>query len=288
MSSSSNQFSRELRLASPEPPLHLLIIGGGLCGLSAAISARLAGQHATVLESVSAFREVGAGLQVTPNGTRLLRAWGLADVLGPKAAVPEFFRMYRYTGKVLAERTMYSSEIEGLYKAPIWCLHRSDLQLAMAERAKELGAVVRLGCKVTGVDAGEERRQNEQVAGMSVSLEGGEVVRGDIVLAADGVWSQTRQELIGINIQPKPTGDLASRILLDREKIRDDKLRAWLDNPGISIWVGPEMHAVGYSIKGGRWLNLVLLVNDNLPEGVMKAEGNLAEMRALFQEWDPM
>lgn len=288
MSSSSNQFSRELRLASPEPPLHLLIIGGGLCGLSAAISARLAGQHATVLESVSAFREVGAGLQVTPNGTRLLRAWGLADVLGPKAAIPEFFRMYRYTGKVLAERTMYSSEIGGLYKAPIWCLHRSDLQLAMAERAKELGAVVRLGCKVTGVDAGEERRQNEQVAGMSVSLEGGEVVRGDIVLAADGVWSQTRQELIGINIQPKPTGDLAYRILLDREKIRDDKLRAWLDNPGINIWVGPEMHAVGYSIKGGRWLNLVLLVKDNLPEGVMKAEGNLAEMRALFQEWDPI
>lgn len=288
MSSSSNHPGRELRLAGPEPPLHLLIIGGGLCGLSAAISARLAGHHATVLESVSAFREVGAGLQVTPNGTRLLRAWGLADVLGPKAAVPEFFRMYRYTGKVLAERTMYSNEIKGRYKASIWCLHRSDLQLAMAERARELGAVVRLGCKVARVDVGEERIRNEESGGVSVSLEGGEVIKGDIVLAADGVWSQIRQELIGINIQPKPTGDLAYRILLDREKIRDSQLREWLDNPGINIWVGPEMHAVGYSIKGGRWLNLVLLVKDNLPEGVMKAEGNLAEMRAIFQGWDPM
>ncbi len=288
MSNSSNHSSRELHLASPEPPLHLIIIGGGLCGLSAAISTRLAGHHATVLESVSAFREIGAGLQVTPNGTRLLRAWGLADLLGPKAAVPAFFRMYRYTGKLLAERTMYSDEIEGRYKSSIWCLHRSDLQLAMVERARELGAVVRLGCKVIGVDAGEERIRNEEVARASVRLEGGEVVRGDVMLAADGIWSQIRQELIGMNIQPKPTGNLAYRILLDRENIRDHKLREWLDNPGINIWVGPEMHAVGYSIKGGRWLNLVLLVKDNLPEDVMKAEGDVAEMRAIFQEWDPM
>ncbi|KAH6675750.1 putative monooxygenase [Halenospora varia] len=255
-------------MASPESPLHLLIIGGGLCGLSAAISTRLAGHHVTVLESVSAFREVGAGLQITPNGTRLLRAWGLSDVLGPKAAVPTYFRMRRYTGKMLAERTKYSDEIEGRYKSSLWCLHRADLQ-------------------VIGVDWGEEQIQNEYVGGVSVSLEGGEVVRGDIVLAADGVWSDIRQKLIGMNIQPKPTGDLAYRILLDRESIRDGKLREWLDNPGINIWVGPEKHAVGYSIKGGRWLNLVLLVKDNLPEDVMKDDGDLAEMKAIFQEWDP-
>lgn len=252
MSSSSNHSSREIQLASPEPPLHLLIIGGGLCGLAAAISTHLAGHHATVLESISTFREVGAGLQITPNGTCLLRAWGLADVLGPKAAASTYYRMYRYTGKVLAERNMYSDEIEGWYKAPLWCLHRPDLQLAMAERARELGAVVRLSCRVIGVNAGEERIRDEEVGGVSVSLEGGEVVRGDIVLAADGVWSQTRQMLIRMSVQPKSTGDLAYMILLDREKIRDDKLREWLNNTGINIWVGPEMHAVGYSIEGGR------------------------------------
>ena len=288
MSSSSNHSTYGLQMASPEPPLHLLIIGGGLCGLAAAISTRLAGHHVTVLESVTAFREIGAGLQITPNGTRLLRMWCLADVLGPKAAAPAVFRMYRYTGKVLAERTAYSDEIEKQYNASLWCLHRSDLQLAMAERAKELGVVMRLGCKVIGVDADQKRSRDEEIGGVSVTLEGGEVLRGDIVLSADGVWSQMREKLIGFKIQPKPTGDLAYRILLDREKIQDNKLREWLNSPSINIWVGPEMHAVGYSIKGGRWLNLVLLVKDNLPESVMKAEGDLAEMRALFRDWDPM
>lgn len=86
------------------------------------------------------------------------------------------------------------------------------------------------------------------------------------MLAADGVWSETRQKLLGKDVRTKPTKDLEYRILLDRESIKDDALRAWLDSPGINIWVDPEVHAVGYSIKGGRWLNLVLLVKDNLPE----------------------
>ena len=272
----------------PEPPLHLIIIGGGLCGLAAAIATRRAGHHVTVLESITAFREVGAGLQITPNGTRLLRKWGLADVLGPKAAAPTVFRMYRYTGKVLAERIAYSDEIERRYNASLWCLHRADLQVAMAEKARELGAVVRLGVKVVGVDAGGEQSRSQKMGGVSVEVEGGEVVRGDVVLAADGVWSQMREKLIGFSIQPKPTGDLAYRILLDREKIKDSKLREWLNSPSVNIWVGPETHAVGYSIKGGRWLNLVLLVKDNLPDNVMKVQGDLEEMRALFHGWDPM
>ena len=140
----------------------------------------------------------------------------------------------------------------------------------MAEKAKELGAVIKLGCKVESVDWGKEqaRGQEQEEVGVSVSIEGGEEVRGDIVLAADGIWSETRQSLLGKEVRPKPTGDLAYRILLDRESIKDDKLRAWLDSPGINIWVGPEVHAVGYSIKGGRWLNVVLLVKDNLPEDV--------------------
>lgn len=277
-------------MTSPESPLHLIIIGGGLCGLSAAIATRLAGHNVTVLETVPAFREVGAGLQITPNGTRLLKAWGLADTLGPQAAAPKYFRMRRYNGDLLAERTAYIDEIQGRYGSPLWCLHRADLQAAMAEKAKELGAVIKLGCKVESVDWGKEqaRGQEQEEVGVSVSIEGGEEVRGDIVLAADGIWSETRQSLLGKEVRPKPTGDLAYRILLDRESIKDDKLRAWLDSPGINIWVGPEVHAVGYSIKGGRWLNVVLLVKDNLPEDVMKAEGDLAEMKAIFQNWDPV
>lgn len=275
-------------MTTAEVPLHLLVIGGGLCGLSAAIATRLGGHRVTVLESVPVFREVGAGLQITPNGTRLLQAWGLAETLSPQAAAPKYFRMRRFNGDLLAERTEYIDEIEGRYESPLWCLHRADLQVAMAEKAEELGVVIKLGCKVSSVKWGEQRAQNEDEGKISVIIEGGEEIRGDIVLAADGIWSDTRRNLLGMDVRPKPTGDLAYRILLDRESITDVTLRDWLDTPGINIWVGPEMHAVGYSIKGGQWLNLVLLVKDNLPEDVMKAEGDLAEMKAIFQGWDPM
>ncbi|PCH02467.1 hypothetical protein PENOC_043140 [Penicillium occitanis (nom. inval.)] len=206
-----------------ESPLHLIIIGGSLCGLSAAIATRLAGHNVTVLETVPAFREVGAGVQITSNGTRLLKAWGLSNTLSSQAAAPKYFRMRRYNGDLLADRNQYTEEIEARYGSPLWCLHRADLQVAIAEKAMELGVVIKLGCKVE-----------------SVKWEDGEEARGDIVLAADGIWSETRQKLLGKDVRTQPTKDLEYRILLDRESIKDDALRAWLDSPSINIWVDPE------------------------------------------------
>ncbi|OKL63436.1 hypothetical protein UA08_01988 [Talaromyces atroroseus] len=135
-------------MAAPEPPLHLIIIGGGLCGLSAAIATRLAGNRVTVLESVPEFREV------------------------LKLPLQNISEMRRFNGEWLDERTQYAEEIEGRHGSPLWYQHRADLQVAMAEKAMELGVVIKLGCKVSGVNYGEQRPQTEEI---SVSIEGGEM-----------------------------------------------------------------------------------------------------------------
>ena len=261
-----------------DKPVHLIIVVAGLCGLAAAISTLLAGHRVTILEAVSKLQEVGAGLQLTPNGTRLLRSWGVTDMLAQDATTPKEFFYRRYNGRILAHRSDYDAEIQGRYGSPIWCLHRANLQKAMVKRAVELGADLQLSSRVRSVDLEEA----------AVVLENGQIVKGDIVLAADGLWSSLRNIMVGQTVLPKLTGDLAYRIVLDPENIQDDELKAWIRKVGIHIWAGPSAHAVAYGIQGGRLLNLVLLVPADLPENAAKAKGNVDEMMQLFEGWDPM
>lgn len=258
----------------PPPPLHLLIIGAGLSGLAASISTSLSGHAVTILEASPRLHEIGAGLQLTPNGTRLLFKWGVADDLAPKAAASATLCIRRFDGRILARRQDY----QGGYGSPLWCLHRVDLQRALARRAEALGVRLRLGCKV--VDVGFDDA--------TVVLESGEVVKGDLVLAADGLWSAARSLFLGKPTMPEPTGDLAYRILLQAEDIEDPELRQWVTKPGMNVWIGPAMHIVAYSICGGSMYNMVLLVPDDLPEDTAKGQGDIGEMRKLFENWDPM
>ncbi|KAI9887836.1 MAG: hypothetical protein M1823_000358 [Watsoniomyces obsoletus] len=258
--------------------LHLVIIGAGLCGLGAAISTALGGHRVTVFEAASALHEVGAGLQITPNGTRVLRQWGVLDRLAPRAAAPSTFSIYRFDGELLAHRPHYQAELEKHYKSPLWCLYRVDLQDALAKRATELGVEIRLGSRIRNVDFDDA----------AVVLEDGTKFKGDVVLAADGLWSATRSRFMGHSVLPKPTGDLAYRIMLKADDISDPELRRLVTNPAVRMWIGKDSHAIAYSIHGGRLLNLVLLAPDDLPEGLSKAAGDLGEMRKRFEHWDPV
>jgi salicylate hydroxylase len=94
--------------------------------------------------------------------------------------------------------------------------------------------------------------------------------------------------MLGRNDPPLPTGDQAYRIVLKLEQIHDPKLREMVQTPGLRFWVGPDAHAVAYSIRGGSIYNLVLLLPDDLEEGVARTAGNVEEMKKLFEEWDPV
>lgn len=259
--------------------LHLIVIGAGLAGLAAAISTRLEGHRVTVLERVSKLEEIGAGLQVTPNATRLLRRWGLLDELSSKAAVPSYLAVRRYDGtRLLARDDRFQEKVAERYGCPFWDIHRADLQTAMVSRAQALGVDIRLGAEVVGYDSQK----------VTVTTWEGDVVQGDLILGADGLWSRCRSLFLGKRSDPHPTGDLAYRIILNVADIEDPELKDLVSKPSVNFWAGPHSHVVGYSIRQGQIYNLVLLTPDDLPEDISRAAANVEEMRRLFEHWDPM
>ncbi|KAI5866082.1 putative monooxygenase [Durotheca rogersii] len=259
--------------------LHLIIVGAGLAGLAAAISTRLEGHRVTVLEKTAKLEEVGAGLQVTPNASRLFHHWGVFDELSAVATTPSYLAVRRYDGtRLLAFEEQFQDKILQRYGAPFWDLHRADLQIAMVRRARSLGVDIHLDTDVVDVDFQRA----------TVTIQTGSILHGDLILGADGLWSRTRSLLLKQPLAPKPTGDLAYRIILNLEDIRDPELREWVSSPSVNFWVGPESHVVGYSLRGGRVYNLVLLCPDDLPQDVSRAAGDVDEMRKLFEPWDPI
>ncbi|KAK0635384.1 hypothetical protein B0T17DRAFT_516141 [Bombardia bombarda] len=283
-STSSNKESMATTEQPKDAPLHIIIIGAGLAGLATALSTALANpsHRVTILETVRELQEIGAGLQVTPNGTALLSRWGLAAELAPLAAVPSSLSVHRFDGtKLLAHEPHLQETVRARYGNPFWDLHRVDLQRAMVARCKGLGVEVRLDSRAVAVDFDEG----------VVTLQDGRRVEGDVVVLCDGLWSGIRSQFIGEKIEPALTGDLAYRITLRVDELSGpdrDELAAFVADPQVHFWVGPASHAVGYSVSAGKVYNLVLLCPDDLPAEVVKADGDLEELGARLERWDPL
>lgn len=279
------------------PTLTILIVGAGLAGFSASIQCALAGHTVTILESTHALSQIGAGLQLTPNATRLLHAWGVYRLLrGP--CEPRTCSVLNYKGALLAHEDDFADNCRRKYGAPFADCHRVDLQRALVARAGELGVRVVTGARVTGInfefededDEGDEDGEGDGRKKALVLAEGpaGGVFKADLVVAADGLWSTCRSLFLGRRDAPLATGDLAYRIVLREEQIRDEEVRKMVREPGVRFWIGPDAHVVAYSLRGGSMYNVVLLVPDDLEAGVSRTEGSVEEMRTLFEGWDPV
>jgi salicylate hydroxylase len=209
----------------------------------------------------------------------LFRAWGLEEVIEEAAAEPTFLAVHRYAdGRVLAMEEDFDLKMRAKYGAPFLDLHRVDLQKFFYRRAIDLGVQVQLGARVAKVDPDNTE----------VTLESGEKHTGDLIVGADGLWSRCREPLLGRIDSPLPTGDLAYRIVLTLDQISDPELRDWVSKPSVHFWIGPDAHAVGYSVRSGTMYNIVLLCPDDLPKDVSRQAGSVDEMRKIFDSWDPI
>lgn len=262
--------------------LDIIIVGAGLAGLAAAISCAVADHKIIVLEGAKQLTEVGAGLQITPNASRLFKAWGIASDVDALAAEPTVLAVHRYSdGKILAQEDKFDQNIRRKYEAPFIDMHRVDLQKIFYEKAIKLGVDVRLNHRILSVDDSTSGRPR-------IVLESGQSLDCDIVVGADGLWSKCRESMLGKADAPLPTGDLAYRIVLEIDQIADPELKARISNPEVHFWIGPHAHAVGYSLRGGTMYNIVLLCPDDLPPGLARSTGSVGEMQDLFTGWDPI
>lgn len=234
---------------------HVLIAGGGIAGMASAFALTRAGFDVQVHERAPIFAEVGAGVQLGPNVTSLLQAWGLGDALKHVAAFPaQLQARSARTGEVLGVLPL-GDHMRTRYGAPYASIHRADLHQLLHDAALAQGAQVVAGSVVQGVqpvhEAGEVQAELFQ-HGQTV------VQSADMAVVADGVWSQLRQQLLGDG-SVEPTGHLAYRALL-----RQADLSAHLRSNDVTVWMGPDAHVVHYPVRGGEWLNLVVLTEGQM------------------------
>ncbi|KAH8898052.1 FAD binding domain protein [Thozetella sp. PMI_491] len=262
-----------------EEPLKILVVGASLSGLGAAISMADAGHSVRVIDQASKLPEVGPGLQITPNGSRLLHHWQLHPSFWSMVAEPTSLTLHRYTGEVLSQEENFHAKNNFKYGAPFLGVHRVDLQKAMVARARELGVEFSIGERVISMDVGRTRA--------SVKTATGNTFKADLVVAADGEFSSCRTMFLGEKSAPAPTGEISYRASIDLSQIPDPELQEWVKRPTLHFWLGPGGHAVGYSMRGGSMYNIVFQASSELAEPFPPGFDPLDEVRAICQGWDP-
>ncbi|KAI9734836.1 MAG: hypothetical protein M1834_001915 [Cirrosporium novae-zelandiae] len=261
-----------------KPSLHVAVIGAGLGGLAAAISIRKAGHMVTILEQAPQLGEVGAGIQIPPNSSRILNRWGILPEIEAASVRPHDFILRSYRdGRVLSIQNMLPYAIDR-YGSPYLHIHRAEYHKILVSLAQRLGVNIELSSIVTGI--------NFQTP--IVYRKGKPKFRADLVVGADGLKSVCREALLGRPDPPKLTGDLAYRITIKASDMAKHPLLGDLvARPAINYWMGPSGHAVCYLLKGGGLYNIVLVCPDNLPQLVNAQKADLSEMREFFKNWDP-
>lgn len=229
--------------------LNIVVVGAGLAGLAATYTLAHAGHRVTLLESASVLGDVGAGIQVSPNATRLLLRWGLGPALAASAVEPTAIVFRRYDTGTRVGYTRWGARMAHEHGAPYYHIHRADYHamLLRLARAAPGGVRIRLGAAVRAV------QPDPAVAGgPSVTLASGEVVCADLIVAADGVKSTLQKAVTGLDDRATPTGDAAYRAVVSTDlMLQDPELRPFVETPEMTAWMAPGRHLMAYCIVSG-------------------------------------
>ncbi len=251
----------------------ILVAGGGIGGMAAGLALARARASVRLIERAEHLSEVGAGIQIGPNVTRILQGWGLAAELAQVAALPKQLQARdARTGQVLGTLPLVE-RAERLYGAPYACIHRADLHKLLLIAANRQGVDVQLGQSWSGMTA--------QGDGLEVRTEQGGCWTAGLLVGADGLWSRTRAEL-GLHDTPRFSGHLAYRSLVPQEA-----LPAHLRTDQITVWMGLRLHVVHYPVQAGRGLNLVAIVHGGLPADAQSWDA-MAQPASLFEALGPV
>lgn len=256
--------------------MKVLIAGAGIGGLTAAAALLARGIDVQVFEQARALTEVGAGLQMSANGTRVMHALGVLDELIAVSVVAagKEIRLWN-TGQTWKLFDLGEESIER-YGFPYLTVYRPDLLEVLARAVRHVKPdAIRLDARVTAVhDRGDSVR---------ITLQDGSSAQGDVLIGADGLHSQVRQQLFGPD-RPEFTGIVAWRGVIAMARL-PERMRRRVGRVGTN-WLGPGGHIVHYPLRRGELVNWVGVVErDDWTIESWSAQGTRAQCAADYRGW---
>jgi len=252
--------------------LSIAVVGGGIGGLAAALSLLRAGLDVQVFEQAAALMEVGAGIQISPNASRLLHRLGLGGALDRTGVRPVAVHQRRWDDGRTLQRAPLGEAMEAAFGAPYYHFHRADLLKALADALPP--ERLHLGHRLAGFTDHGDR--------VDLRFAHGERVAAGMLVGADGIHSTVRGELFGPE-QPRFTDCIAYRGLVPADRLSHLELEVLANN-----WMGPGGHFVHYFVAGGRLVNFVAInERETWTRESWTDRGEVADALAAFKGWHP-
>jgi len=256
-------------MTSNPDSLPVLVAGGGIGGLAAALALVRRGFRVQVLEQAPEIGEIGAGIQLGPNAFHAFDALGVGDKARSRAVFTDCMVMHDAIDEYQVGRIPTDEKFRQRFGNPYAVIHRVDVHLSLLEGAQETGRVEFFThTRVEGVEQAADR--------VTVHCGNGKAYTGQALIGADGVKSVVRQQFV--NDPPRVTGHVVYRAVVDRKDFPED-----LQWNAASIWVGPKCHLVHYPLRGGEQYNVVVTFHSRNKEEWGVTDGSKEEVQSYFQ-----
>jgi len=250
-----------------DPPI--LIAGGGIGGLAAALSLSRRGFRVQVLEQSPEIGEIGAGIQLGPNGFSAFDALGIGEKARSRAVYTDYMVMQDAVDAKQVGQIPTGEAFRARFGNPYAVIHRADVHLSLFEGAQQSDLVeFKTSTRIERIE------QNDQ--SVTVYDQNGQAYHGQALIGADGVKSVVRQHFVG---DPhRVTGHVVYRAVVEKEDFPKD-----LQWNAAAIWVGPNCHLVHYPIRGGAQYNVVVTFHSRETEEWGVKDGSPEEVQSYFQ-----
>ncbi|NMM12933.1 MAG: 3-hydroxybenzoate 6-monooxygenase [Rhodoferax sp.] len=249
--------------------LPVIVAGGGIGGLAAALALVRQGFTVKVLEQAPEIGEIGAGIQLGPNAFHAFDALGVGDKTRSRSVFTDEMVMHDALDETLVGRIPTGEAFRQRFGNPYAVIHRVDVHLSLLEGAQETG-------KVEFLTSTRVERIEQDADSVTVYDQHGTAHRGVALIGADGVKSVVRQHYV--NDPPRVTGHVVYRSVIDKKDFPQD-----LQWNAASIWVGPNCHLVHYPLRGGEQYNVVVTFHSRKQEEWGVTEGSAEEVQSYFQ-----
>ena len=251
--------------------LPVVVAGGGIGGLAAALALVRQGFQVTVLEQAPEIGEIGAGIQLGPNAFHAFDALGVGDKARGRAVYTDCMVMHDAVDETLVGRLETGEAFRQRFGNPYAVIHRADVHLSLLEGAQESGRVS------FHTHTRVERIEQDEAAGTVTAIDqNGKRWTGQALIAAEGGKSVTRAQYV--NDPPRVTGHVVYRAVVEREDFPEN-LR-W---NAASLWAGPKCHLVHYPLRGGEQYNVVVTFHSRQQETWGVTDGSKEEVESYFQ-----